>query len=75
MTRFSDPAPDPVRCETCVFGQRQMLGGDLQKRRVCGRYPPTIPMPAGPQGQGIMFMQPFVADEGSCGEWAPLVSS
>ena len=56
-------------CARCFFGQRTMAMADLQRRRICGRFPPNIPMPAGPGGTGVQFMQPFVADGGWCGEW------
>lgn len=56
-------------CRSCAYGQRtMMIPQGLQRARICGRFPPNLPMP-GPGGQGVQFVQPFVSDEGTCGEW------
>lgn len=59
---------EAMNCKDCVFGQRTFTTTTLQRIRICGRYPPNIPMP-GPGGQGVTFQQPYVSDEGWCGEF------
>lgn len=62
-------------CKHCFYGQRQLTTADLQKVRICGRFPPNIPMPAGPGGRSVIFQQPFVSDDTECGEFKSLDTS
>lgn len=55
-------------CATCRFGQiTQRPPGSITAQRICHRFPPSILVP-GPNGS-VGFLQPFVGDTLTCGEW------
>lgn len=59
-----------MSCKDCVYATEVRQGHEISKNLVCRRFPPTGHLVPQAGGVGIMAINPPVAPDGWCGEFA-----